>query len=181
MKPLSIGFLSNSRARRCAAVGAAVALTALTATAGAARADSGGGWKPASGTLASTVVPQSIRPLGSNTLIVFAGSGVFSGTLSGPISLDPGGRWLIHADGSSVAIATGVANGAFGDCGSFTGIRYETVLFGQAQPDGSVTFSGFAVALGAQPVNYEIQVSGVIPAGGLAATSTYSGRYRCRG
>jgi hypothetical protein len=161
-------------------------LTAAIAVLGALSLASGAsagqdGWKPASGTLTSFIVPHSIVQQGANTLITFSGGGSFAGTLSGPVGIDPGGTWLIHPDGSSVAIATGVASAAIGDCGAVPGgVRYRTVLFGQAQPDGSTTFSGVAFALGPQAANNWINVSGVIPAGGFSATSTYSGQYSCR-
>jgi hypothetical protein len=161
-----------------AVVTAAVMLVALALAAVAAAANSG--WQPANGTGTSFFIPGTIMQRGANTVVpITGGGGAFSGTLSGPLGVDSG-LWVIHPDGSSRAELTGVVTAAIGDCGVIPGgLKYSAVLFGQAQPDGSVSFTAVARTLGHQAARYVITLSGAIPPGATSSTWTYTGTYRC--
>jgi hypothetical protein len=162
---------------------AAAPFAILVALSFAASAGAGErGWKDTSGSGSISVAIQSVVQRGADTIITFAGgSGTFAGTFTGPIGVDSG-VWVIHPDGSSRLKATGVVTAAIGDCGAVPGgVRYKTESFGQAQPDGSVLFHGSARTVGHQAARYRINLSTVLPAGALASTFTYSGRYRCAG
>ena len=178
---MQITRMNRRRQRGVMSALTAVALAALAAVFATGAASAGDWWKDASGTGISVAVPLSITQQGANTLVILAPNGSFAGTFSGPLVDNPDGKWLIHPDGTSRVEGTGYTTAVLGDCGAVPGgVQYRYVLFGQTQADGSITFDGFAQALGPQAVNYQIELSGVIPAGGLANTFTYTGHYRCR-